>query len=116
MNDIGAFCASKALATDTIPSNQPQIVEIHGPRAYTPLDVRKALEEVTKKQVELRLVEKDELTSFFGGIFPPHVAPLMAEMTCSMLPESGILNDPENTTPSHRGNDTLTDVFRRMLQ
>lgn len=116
MRDIGAFCASQALSADITSSERPHITEIHGPTDYSPVDVCEALDEVTGKTIEMRLVEKDELEPFFSNVFPPHVVPLFVEMTCSMLPDSPYLNDPGNDTPIHRGTDTIADAFRRMLQ
>lgn len=116
MRDIGAFCASQALSIDITPSDEPHVTELHGPRDYSSSNVCEALQQLTGKTIELRLVGKDELATFFGNVFPPHIVPLFVEMTCSMLPGSPYLNDPGNNTPVYRGTDTLTDAFRRMLQ
>ena len=116
MRDIGAFCASLALSMDIMPSEDPWVTELHGPTTYSSNDVCEALREITGKAIELRLVQKDDLASFYGNVFPANIVPLFVEMTCSMLPGSPWLNDPGNETPVHRGTDTLVDAFQRMLQ
>ncbi|KAH8755321.1 hypothetical protein F5883DRAFT_469264 [Diaporthe sp. PMI_573] len=116
VNDIGAYCASQALSSEIKPSDKPHVTELQGPQDYSSLDVKQALEEVTGKKIELRVVEPDSVASFFGALFPPHVVPLYVEMNTTLLPGSPLLNDPANDTPVHRGSDTLATAIHRMMQ
>lgn len=97
-------------------TSYPFIVELHGPKAYSPEDVRGAFELVTGKKIELKLVERDQLRPYYSEIFPPPVVDLFVEMTESLLP-GGILmkGDPKNPPLIHRGTDTLVDSVQRMM-
>lgn len=116
VKDVGVYCASEAVSAEARQSGKPHVIELQGPRDYSSLDAQRALEEVTGKTIELRVVKPEDMTSFASAIFPPHVVPLFVEMNATLLPGSPFLNDPENDTPVHRGAETLTDAFRRMVQ
>ncbi|KAK4238760.1 hypothetical protein C8A03DRAFT_14801 [Achaetomium macrosporum] len=115
VQDIGATCASELLATGNPLPRTPYIFELHGPRAYTSVDVQKAFEEVSGKKIEMRPVEKAGLGDFYAAVFPPTVAKLFAEMNASFL-EGGIMyEDPQPTGEIRRGKTELVEVVRQMF-
>lgn len=86
ISDIGATLAEQLIGTETL-LRKPYIVALHGPRRYSPLDVRAAFTRALGKEVELRPVEKDKLREFYAQIFPPTIVDYWAEMAESILPD-----------------------------
>lgn len=117
VQDIGATCAAELLAAGSAPASRPYVFELHGPRAYTSVDVQRAFEEASGKTgIEMRPVEKAGLADFYGAVFPPSVAKLFTEMNMSYL-EGGIMyEDPNPTGEIRRGKTELVDVFRQFFK
>ena len=86
ISDIGATLAELLTSTETLP-RKPYVVELHGPRKYSPLDVRAAFSKALGKEVELRPVEKDQLRQFYSQVFPPSIVDYWTEMAESILPD-----------------------------
>jgi uncharacterized protein YbjT (DUF2867 family) len=86
ISDIGATIAEQLTNKEYL-SNNPYIFELHGPRKYSPLDVRAAFTQALGKDVEVRPVEKDNLRQFFAQVFPPQVLDYWVEMAMSILPD-----------------------------
>ncbi|KAK4149280.1 hypothetical protein C8A00DRAFT_38129 [Chaetomidium leptoderma] len=115
VQDIGSTCAAELLGAGNtaLPSN-PHIFELHGPRAYTSVDVQQAFEEVMGKSIEMRPIEKAGLDEFYAAVFPPMVAKEFAAMNASYL-EGGILYEDPQPTVREKGTTELLDVVRQML-
>lgn len=62
-------------------------MELHGPRKYSPLDVRAAFSKALGKEVELRPVERDQLRQFYAQVFPSSIVDYWTEMAESILPD-----------------------------
>ncbi|KAL2129131.1 hypothetical protein VTI74DRAFT_8193 [Chaetomium olivicolor] len=114
VKDIGLTLATEALSL-TPPPTTPHIFELHGPRAYTSVDVQKAFEAAAGRSVELRPIPKEGLRDFYAAVFPPAVAREYAAMNESYL-EGGILyRDPEPTKGEKRyGKTSLEEAVRAM--
>ena len=79
--------------------------------------MQEAFEKVTRKKIDVRLVEKDGLRQFFeNSPLPANILDDFVEMLFAFLP-GGLLeeemNDMRNAT---RGQDTLVDAFAHMLE
>ncbi|KAE8357853.1 hypothetical protein BDV27DRAFT_78086 [Aspergillus caelatus] len=114
---MGQAFATYLLKPD-IPES-PYIVDVHGPSSYTPKDVQKAFEEVVGKEVELRLVEKKDLSQFFAGFLPKNVADAFTEMTIAFLPGGIMANaNAENSSSDRvwRGKTELTEAIRELCE
>jgi hypothetical protein len=112
VNDIGKTVAARAVQPSPLEVD-PCIIDLHGPRDYSALDVQKAWEEVLGTEVQLRVVEPDQLENFYGHIMPPGVAELFTEMTKSFIPGGVIHQDPlDPASEIQKGSDTLVDAFR----
>ncbi|KAE8408444.1 hypothetical protein BDV37DRAFT_172968 [Aspergillus pseudonomiae] len=117
VKDMGQAFATYLLKSD-IPES-PYIVDVHGPRSYTPKDVQKAFEEAVGKEVELRLVERKDLSQFFAGFLPKNVAEAFTEMTNAFLP-GGIMasanTENSNSDRVWRGKTELTEAIRELCE
>ncbi|QRD93580.1 hypothetical protein F9C07_8034 [Aspergillus flavus] len=117
VKDMGQAFATYLLKPD-IPE-RPHIVDVHGPRSYTPKDVQKAFEEAVGKEVELRLVERKDLSQFFAGFLPKNVAEAFTEMTDAFLP-GGIMApaNAENSSSDRvwRGKTELREAIRELCE
>ncbi|KAE8412938.1 hypothetical protein BDV36DRAFT_269889 [Aspergillus pseudocaelatus] len=117
VKDMGQAFATYLLKPD-IPES-PYVVDVHGPSSYTPKDVQKAFEEVVGKEVELRLVEKKDLSQFFAGFLPKNVAEAFTEMTIAFLPGGIMANaNAENSSSDRvwRGKTELTEAIRELCE
>ncbi|GAB1196544.1 hypothetical protein APSETT444_005816 [Aspergillus pseudonomiae] len=117
VKDMGQAFATYLLKSD-IPES-PYIVDVHGPRSYTPKDVQKAFEEAVGKEVELRLVERKDLSQFFAGFLPKNVAEAFTEMTNAFLP-GGIMasanTENSNSDRVWRGKTELKEAIRELCE
>ncbi|PLB36915.1 NAD(P)-binding protein [Aspergillus candidus] len=82
--DIGEACATHLLGP-SLPES-PYIFELHGPKTYSVLDVQRAFQDATGKDVAVRPVEKQDLSAFFGRFLPPALVGPFVEMTVGFLP------------------------------
>lgn len=119
IKDIGLACADAALSpsgSESQPSSKKvKAVELHGPRPYSPLDVKAAFEEILGKgkEVQVRPVEKEGLLGFFGRVFPhPTAAKWFADMMLAAIPGGIMVEDPEPTGIYIKGETELVDVLR----
>lgn len=85
VDDIGSTLAAE-LVREAIPPVKPRIFELHGPRLYTPMDVRAAFSKVLGREVEMKPVVPSELEYFFSQIFPRQIVGDWVEMAKSFLP------------------------------
>lgn len=117
VKDIGQALASE-LVKESTPPTKPYILELHGPQAYTSLDVKNALSKVLDKDVEVRAVEKQDLPAFFGKIFPPQIVNEWVEMYSCLLP--GGIAEMDLTKPGEvdivRGKTELIEAFQAALK
>ncbi|KAK2671138.1 hypothetical protein RAB80_013560 [Fusarium oxysporum f. sp. vasinfectum] len=87
-----------------------------GPRAYGSLDLKEAVEEITGKKYELKLVEKDQLLDYWKQIVPEFYAEEFKEMTTCGLADGIIAKNfvyDENTV---RGKVELVDALRSLYK
>ena len=94
-------------------SSSPYSFNLHGPRSYSALDVRSALEEVTGKKVRINAIEPGQLPDFFGQHIPTQYAKELAEMTTACLPGGLIAKEMEKEEGLVRGSVELVDVLRK---
>ncbi|KAI9164202.1 hypothetical protein HJFPF1_05842 [Paramyrothecium foliicola] len=112
--DIGRQ-AAKQVFESKFDGPSPKIVDLQGPEQYSSNDVKKAFEEVTGKSIELRLVPKDQLHSFFSKGLPATIVDDFVEMTESFLPGGITEEDMKPTKDTQFGKDTLVDSFKNMF-
>ncbi|KAE8153381.1 NAD(P)-binding protein [Aspergillus avenaceus] len=114
VNDIGRICATHLLAPE-IPST-PYILEAHGPRSYSVLDIQKGFSDVAGQKVEVKEVGQRDLPEFFGQFLPESVVDGYVEMTRSFLPGGVIARgrDYDPGVPVYQGETELWEVLNRM--
>ena len=120
VKDIGTYCAKALLAPVESSKAQPTVVRIFGPRFYTPIDVKNAIEEATGgKKGTLEVVHPEALHEFWvsEGI-PPEYAPEFVELSTSQLAGGIIAENGEYEYREHdtvRGETELVDVLREIV-
>ncbi|KAF4981582.1 hypothetical protein FZEAL_2648 [Fusarium zealandicum] len=110
LKDIGKHCASSLLSKSTKPS--PHYTKLFGPRFYGALDLKKAVEEVTGKEVELKLVENDQLANFFAELLPEAYVQEFVDMTTGGLPGGIIAKNFVYDDDTIKGQVELVDTLR----
>lgn len=114
LKDVAENCADALLAETAKPS--PHYFKVFGPRAYGSLDLKEAVEEITGKKYELKLVEKDQLLDYWKQIVPEFYAEEFKEMTTCGLADGIIAKNfvyDENTV---RGKVELVDALRSLYK
>ncbi|KAF9873073.1 cytochrome P450 [Colletotrichum karsti] len=89
--DIGEYCAKTLLADRIDPSKRD--VRLFGPRHYSPLDVKEALEQVTGKKGELVVIPKDGLAGYWSEQIPEAYVPEFVQFITAVLPGGVIAQD-----------------------
>jgi hypothetical protein len=106
------------LLTPQLPGS-PHIVDVHGPRAYSSLDVQNAFQDATGRDVEARPVEKKDLGGFYGAFLPEHAAEAFVEMTISFLP-GGIMApgnaEASDSVQAYRGQTELGEAIKEICE
>ncbi|RSM14434.1 hypothetical protein CDV31_005451 [Fusarium ambrosium] len=117
VKDIGQALGSE-LVKESTPPTKPYIFELHGPRLYTPLDVKDAFSQVLNKEVGVTAVEKQDLPAFYGKIFPPQIINEWVEMATCFLP--GGIAEKDATNPGEvdvvRGETELIEAIEAALK
>ena len=114
LKDIASSCVNSLLSSPAKPS--PHYYKLFGPRAYGANDPKEAVEEITGKKVELKLVEKDQLLDYWKQIVPEAHAEEFKEMTVAGLGDGIIGKDikyDENTVVGEQG---LVDALRALYK
>ncbi|EGU75544.1 hypothetical protein FOPG_13698 [Fusarium oxysporum f. sp. conglutinans race 2 54008] len=113
IKDIGEAMATQ-LTRDWTPPTKPYVMELHGPESYSPLDAQKAFSQALGKDVEVKGVEKEDLSEFYGKIFAPQIVNEWVEMSTCFLP--GGIAEKDLSKPSDvdviYGKTTLNEALR----
>ncbi|KAM5344244.1 hypothetical protein ACJ41O_012781 [Fusarium nematophilum] len=114
VSDVGKSCARALLAEPK--KTSPHYFDLYGPRLYSSVDVKEAVEEVTGKKVELVLIERDHLAEFFGQQVPRAHVQQMVDMTTAALPGGIMAGDFVENEDTVRGRDELVETLRRLYK
>ncbi|KAJ4162302.1 hypothetical protein NW754_013736 [Fusarium falciforme] len=112
LKDISEICANSLLAETAKPN--PHYFKLFGPRSYSALDLKKAVEEVTGKTVELKLIERDQLSEFFAKQLPEPYVQELVDMTTAGLPGGVINKDFVYDDDTVKGRVELVDTLREL--
>ncbi|KAI1498825.1 hypothetical protein F5X99DRAFT_307595 [Biscogniauxia marginata] len=113
VKDVGEYCANALLDESTWPALHS--VDLAGPRHYSPLDVKNAIEQVTGKEGELVTIEKDQLAGYFALHVPKVYVQEFVDMVISWLPGGIMVGDFVNGEHTVTGKTELVDAFRDMI-
>lgn len=113
VKDIGQACASTAVGQDSLPES-PYIVELHGPKTYSALDVKSAFEGIAGKEIQVKPVPREGLLGFFGAVFPAKTAKRFADMMLAATPGGIMAEDPKPTGRCIYGKTELVEVLKEM--
>jgi hypothetical protein len=112
VRDVGEICAQALL--DESPKASPFYVDVVGPRDYSSLDIKHAIEEVTGKEGSLVTIPKGELSQFFSKVVPEKYVSGYVEMINAILPGGIIHEQPGFGDNVVRGNLELADALRNL--
>jgi uncharacterized protein YbjT (DUF2867 family) len=97
-----------------------RVVNLHGPKSYSPLDARDTYAAVLGREVGVRPVEPKDLEAFFARIFPASTVGYWVEMATGILP-GGVMEkdvragDGDCEEEITRGTTSLIEAFRGFL-
>jgi uncharacterized protein YbjT (DUF2867 family) len=112
VRDVGAYCAKGLLAESPQPALRA--VTLFGPRHVSALDLKKAIEEVTGKEGELIVIERDQLRDFFLKEAPEVYAQEFTDMILAILEGGKISKFQDDDEEKVRGELELVDVLREL--
>ncbi|KAI8711860.1 hypothetical protein NCS52_01450600 [Fusarium sp. LHS14.1] len=110
IRDIGRACADALLAAPKDVS--PYFFDLYGPRHYSALDVKEAVEKITGKKVEVVPIEKDNLAEFFAREIPSAHIEDFVGMTTSALPGGIMSGDFGSNERTVHGKVELVEALR----
>ncbi|KAJ5815345.1 hypothetical protein N7474_007122 [Penicillium riverlandense] len=110
--DVGECCAKSLLSESTNPS--PHFLKLFGPRFYSSIDLKNAVEEVTGKDVELRAIEKDHLAGHFAKQIPEEYLQDYVDLATAILPGGIIAGDLIYDNATFKGQVELVDTLRQL--
>ncbi|KAF6832716.1 NmrA family protein [Colletotrichum musicola] len=110
--DVGQYLA-KALLADSI-APDARDVRLFGPRHYSALDVKEAIEAVTGKKGELRVVPEGKFAEYWGKSIPAAHVPDFVVFIKSMLPGGVIAQDYGEGPDAVRMKTELVDELREI--
>ena len=98
LQDIAQISTTHLLSTNSNPlPSTPHMLTLHGPRNYSPEDVRAALVSITaQSNIRIHPIYPDQLHDFFGKDVPDPYAQELMEMTTASLPGGVLMGDMEN--------------------
>ena len=111
--DIGKICAQILLGLGQPLPSEPHIFDLHGPRSYSAIDVKAALEAVTGKNIKAVGIEPEKLREYYGRKVPEQYAQELVEMTISMNAGGLVAKEMEKEDGIVRGSTELVDVLRK---
>ena len=110
IKDVAAYCAKALL--DKTPRPSPHYVRIFGPRLYSSLDVKTALEEVVGKGGKLVTIPPEGLAGYFEKELPEMYVPDFVEFMTAQLPGGIAESEYEYREDTYRGEVELLDGLR----
>ncbi|KAH8763290.1 hypothetical protein F5883DRAFT_677197 [Diaporthe sp. PMI_573] len=90
----------------------PMLFDLHGPKIFSVLEVKEAFEQVTRKQIEVRVIEQRDLEGVFSGFLPPSLVGDFVEMTRMFLPGGFLVNEMNDLSNAKRGDESLVDALQ----
>ncbi|KAF6820081.1 NmrA family protein [Colletotrichum plurivorum] len=112
--DVGEYLAKTLLADSIAPDARD--VRLFGPRHYSALDVKEAIETVTGKKGEVSVVPEKELAEYWGKSIPAAHVPDFVVFIKSLLPGGVIAQDYADGTDSVRMGTELVDELREIAR
>lgn len=116
LKDIAEFCVNSLLSGSSNPGPSPHIFRLFGPRHYSAIDLKDAVEKATGRAVELKLVERDQLAAYFGQQLPEAYVQEFVDMTLAGLPGGIMVGDFAYDEGTVRGRVELVDTLRELYQ
>ncbi|KAF6811554.1 NmrA family protein [Colletotrichum sojae] len=114
VKDVGEYLA-RALLADSIDPDARD-VKLFGPRHYSPLDVKEAIEAATGKKAELRVVPVDGLAEYWAKSYPAVHVPDFVTFIRALLPGGVIAQDYADGPDSVWTRTELVDDLREMAR
>lgn len=78
------------------------------------LEVKEAFQQMTRKQIEVRVIEQRDLEGFFSGFLPPSLVDDFVEMTRMFLLGGFLVNEMNDLLNAKRGDDSLVEALQSL--
>ncbi|KAF5008238.1 hypothetical protein FDECE_5474 [Fusarium decemcellulare] len=112
IKDVGESCAKELLAESK--GISPYYYDLYGPRHYSPVDVKAALEDITGKIIDIVPIEKDRLSEFVAQKVPSAHVQDIVEMTLAALPGGIMSGDFGSDERTVHGRTELAEALRSL--
>lgn len=113
--DVGKKCTEKLLETGQRLPHVPYNLTLHGPRSYSAMDVKEAVETLMGQEVALDTIDPSQLSDFFRQKVAPQYASELAEMIIAMLPGGVLAEDMAVTQGVVRGTTSLREGLKKYV-
>lgn len=113
--DVGSTIATRLLETGEQLPSRPHVITMHGPRAYSMVDLQDALETVAGQKPRIDAIRPENLLDFYKTKLPPGKAEEIVEMNLAINGGgvlAGEMASPEGDVV--RGPTTLVDTLRKL--
>jgi hypothetical protein len=114
VREVGENCA-RSLLEGCGGKSSPYCYKLFGPEPYSSTDIKRAVEEVTGREVELHLIEREQLANFFGQQVPGPYVGEFTEMIIAALPGGIIIKDFAYDEDTITGKVAFVDIMREVL-
>jgi hypothetical protein len=94
----------------------PHFFDLYGPRNYSTLDVKSAIEQITVRPIEAVIITKGQLAEFYSQTVHPNMIDDVVEMTEAALPGGIMAGDFEGDENTVRGDVELVDALRKIYK
>ncbi|WYZ39902.1 hypothetical protein EsH8_IV_000243 [Colletotrichum jinshuiense] len=112
LKDVGQECACMLLDIKTPLPHRTYFFDLFGPRNYSTLDIQAAVEELSRKKIEIVSIGRDSLAEFFGQRVPAELVGELVEMTISALPGGVMVPDFDGDENTVWGKTDLIEALR----
>lgn len=113
IKDIGAWCAKTLVSASSQLPQSP--IRLFGPRLYSALDVKKAIESVMGKEGEMVVIPPENLPAWWAKLVPEPYVDEFVELITAQLPGGLLAGTYAYGDDTVRCERELVDDLRDML-
>ncbi|RJE25245.1 hypothetical protein PHISCL_02395 [Aspergillus sclerotialis] len=112
IKDVGECCAKNLLTETTNPNLH--ILKVFGPRMYSALDIKYAVDTVIGKEVELKGIEKGQLAAYFANQIPERYLQKYVDLATAFLPGGIGAGDLVYDKFTYKGQREIVDTLYQL--
>jgi len=116
LQDVSKICADQIRRLGSALPARPYVLDLHGPRAYSGLDIQQALEEAVGVKARIHVIQPKDLFDHYSEKLPANMAQEVTEMTVAAN-GGGLLSTDELESKDQvvvRGSIELVDILKQL--